>query len=131
MNYFTRYYTNNSYNMLQADIDSAVSVNCPEKIYLDVTEDCNLHCQMCRESARMEGKTMLMELFIRMVDETAPYCKSYSLFNWGELLVLPNWRDYLRYAYAHKRPECNIEFPPTECFLMTKSSLFCERMRCV
>lgn len=109
MNSLNRYYTNNSYSMLQADIDSAASVNCPEKIYLDVTEDCNLHCQMCRDCVHMDGKTMPMKLFTRIVDETAPYCKSYSLFNWGELLVLSNWRDYVRYVYTHKRPDCNIE----------------------
>ena len=58
-----KYYILNSYMQLQADIDSAATLTCPEKIYLDITEDCNLHCAMCRDKVQMDGKTMPMELF--------------------------------------------------------------------
>ncbi|MCL2352922.1 MAG: SPASM domain-containing protein [Firmicutes bacterium] len=57
----------------------------------------------------MEGKTMPTALFQRLVDETAPYCKSYSLFNWGEPLILTDFRERVRYVRLKKRQDCNIE----------------------
>ncbi|MDD4415023.1 MAG: radical SAM protein [Oscillospiraceae bacterium] len=103
------YYLQNSYKQMQADINGSATVICPEKIYLDITEDCNLHCTMCRDKVEMLGKTMPMELFKSLVDETSPYCKSYSLFIWGEPLVLNDFRERVQYVHAHKRADCNVE----------------------
>ena len=107
--FFTKYYLHNSYRQLQAGINSAAGVKCPEKIYLDITEDCNLHCRMCRNEVQMSGKIMPMSLFKRLVDETSPYVKSYSLFIWGEPLVLSDFRERVQYVHAKKRSDCNIE----------------------
>ena len=104
-----RYYLQNSYMQLQADINGATSLACPEKLYLDITEDCNLHCPMCRDEVKIDGKTMPMELFKRLIDETSPYCRSYSLFIWGEPLILNNFRERVQYVHAKKRSDCNIE----------------------
>ena len=94
---------------LQADINGASSLDYPEKLYLDVTEDCNLSCPMCRGELSADGRTMPMELFKRLVDETSPYCKSYSLFIWGEPLFLRDFRERVRYVHSKKRSDCNIE----------------------
>ncbi|MDR2649222.1 MAG: radical SAM protein [Clostridiales bacterium] len=104
-----KYYPFNSYMQLQADINSAAAVTCPEKIYLDITEDCNLHCSMCQDKIEMDGKIMPLELFKKLVDETPPFCKSYSLFIWGEPLVLDDFRARVQYVHANKRDDCNIE----------------------
>jgi len=103
------HYLLNSYMQLQADINCASGLACPEKIYLDITEDCNLHCPMCRSEVSVDGKTMPMKLFKRLVDETSPYCKSYALFIWGEPLILNDFRERVQYVHANKRPDCNIE----------------------
>jgi radical SAM protein with 4Fe4S-binding SPASM domain len=94
---------------LHADIGGAAGLSCPEKLYLDITEDCNLRCPMCRDEVKMDGKTMPMELFKRLIDETSPYCRSYSLFIWGEPLILSDFRERVQYTYAKKRLDCNIE----------------------
>lgn len=103
------YYLDSSYSHLLACTGGGVSLRCPEKIFLDITEDCNLRCPMCRGAVRMDGRTMPMELFRRVVDETAPFVKSYSLFLWGEPLVLRDFRERVRYMRARMRPECAIE----------------------
>ena len=119
---FAKYYLNNSYSQLQADINSAASVKCPEKIYLDITEDCNLHCRMCRDEVLMDGKTMPMALFKCLVDETSPYCKSYSLFIWGEPLILSDFRERVQYVHTKKRPNCDIEIS-TNGMLLTEDMI--------
>jgi pyrroloquinoline quinone biosynthesis protein E len=57
----------------------------------------------------MDGKVMSMELFKWLVDETSPYCKSYSLFIWGEPLVLADFRERVQYVSEKKRNDCGIE----------------------
>ena len=104
-----KYYTLNSYMQIQADINGASAVCCPEKLYLDITEDCNLHCKMCRDNIQADGKQLPMTLFKRLIDETSPYCKSYSLFNWGEPLILKDFKERVQYVHEKKRFDCNIE----------------------
>ena len=62
-----KFYTSNSYMQIQAGISSAATVRCPEKIYLGITEDCNLHCQMCRDKVQMDGKTMPLALYNQVI----------------------------------------------------------------
>ena len=122
-----KHYMFNSYMQLQADIDSAATVICPEKIYLDITEDCNLKCAMCRDEVQMDGKIMPIELFKRLVDETSPYCKSYSLFIWGEPLVIGDFRERVRYVYSKKRSDCNIEISTNGMLLINDMIRFLRR----
>ena len=121
------HYLYNSFMQLQADINSAATVICPEKIYLDITEDCNLCCAMCRDEINMDGKIMPMELFKRLVDETSPYCKSYSLFIWGEPLVLNDFHERVQYVHARKRTDCNIEISTNGMLLTSDMILFLRR----
>jgi radical SAM protein with 4Fe4S-binding SPASM domain len=107
---------------LQADVNGASGLSCPEKIYLDITEDCNLSCPMCRNEVKADGRTMPFELFTRMVDETSAYCKSYSLFIWGEPLILNDFRERVQYVHNNKRPDCNIEIS-TNGMLLTKDMI--------
>ncbi len=104
-----KYYLLNSYMQIQGDINSAVTPCCPEKLYIDITEDCNLHCRMCRDNVQMDGKIMSITVFKRLIDETSPFCKSYSLFNWGEPLVAADFKERVKYVYGKKRSDCNIE----------------------
>jgi len=77
---------------------------------------------MCRDKVQVMGKTMDFHLFCRLVDETAPYIKSYSLFNWGEPLILKNFRDYVRYVCFKKRVDCKVEIS-TNGMLLTDDML--------
>ncbi|MBS6447004.1 MAG: radical SAM protein [Clostridiales bacterium] len=104
-----KYFMNNSYELLQMAADCSDNMLCPQKLYLDVTQDCNLWCKMCRDKSSVCGRTMPMELFCRIVDETAPYVRSYSLFNWGEPLLLNDLRERVRYVNLKKRADCHVE----------------------
>lgn len=104
-----KYYLKNSYELLQTTIHCGDCMICPPKLYLDITQDCNLWCKMCRSEKSICGKTMPFDLFKRIVDETSPYVRSYSLFNWGEPLFVQDFCDRVRYVNQRKRQDCNIE----------------------
>ena len=104
-----RHYLSNSYALLQASDDCADCMVCPQKLYLDITQDCNLWCRMCRDERSVSGRTMPLALFQRLVDETSPFVRSYSLFNWGEPLLLKDFRDRVRYVNRKKRPDCRVD----------------------
>lgn len=104
-----KYFMNNSYELLQMASDCSDNMICPQKLYLDVTQDCNLWCKMCRDKRTICGKIMPMELFCRIVDETSPYVRSYSLFNLGEPLLLSDLRERVCYVNRKKRQDCHVE----------------------
>jgi radical SAM protein with 4Fe4S-binding SPASM domain len=64
---------------------------------------------MCRDELQITGKIMPFDLFCRLIDETAPYTKSYSLFNWGEPLILTDFRERINYTCSVKRNDCEID----------------------
>ena len=104
-----KYYTNNSYNQMQAYSGGQVSLECPEKLYLDITQDCNIYCRMCRDVFSMNGKTMPYDLFSRLIEETSPFVKNYSLFNSGEPLIVKDFRERVDYVNTVKRNDCTVE----------------------
>lgn len=104
-----RYYLNNSYSHMQALKGSQLSLKCPLKLYLDITEDCNMYCIMCREKLTVSGKTMNMDLFKRIIDETSGFVSSYSLFNWGEPLLVKDFKERVLYLSYKKRKEATID----------------------
>jgi MoaA/NifB/PqqE/SkfB family radical SAM enzyme len=104
-----KFYTNNSYKQMHACFTSTTNHICPEKLYLDITEDCNLYCRMCRDELCIQGKTMDIELFKRVVDETTPYVKSYSLFNWGEPLFVNDFKQRVLYINEHKKSDTILD----------------------
>ena len=114
-----KYYLNNSYQFLQANADCSDCFKCPQKLYIDITQNCNLWCNMCRDKISLHGKTMSFDLFKQIIDETSPYVRSYSLFNWGEPLIVKSFCDMVRYANQKKRSDCNIEISTNGMLLST------------
>jgi len=58
-----KFYVNNSFVQMQACLGGQVSLDYPQKLYLDITQDCNLSCKMCRDELQITGKTMPFDLF--------------------------------------------------------------------
>lgn len=104
-----KFYTDNSLNHTMSCFGGQLSLEYPYKLYIDVTQDCNLNCKMCRENVQMTDKTMPFDLFCRLIDETSPFVRSYSLFNWGEPLILKDIRERIDYVCAKKRPDCEMD----------------------
>ena len=115
-----KYYLNNTYSFLQGTSDCADNYLCPQKLYFDITEDCNLFCKMCRDKISVCGRTMSIDLFKRIVEETAPYVRSYSLFNWGEPLLLKDFCDRVSFVNEKKRNDCIVDISTNGMLLSDK-----------
>lgn len=63
-----KYYLNSSYEFLTGDSDCADNALCPQKLHLDITQDCNLYCKMCRSDCVVEISTNGMLLSDEMTD---------------------------------------------------------------
>lgn len=117
-----KFYLNNSYQQMHANFSSITNHICPEKLYLDITEDCNLYCKMCRDALSINEKTMDIRMFKRIIDETAPYVKSYSLFNWGEPLLVKDFKERVTYVNNKKRQDANLDIS-TNGMLLSKEMI--------
>lgn len=115
-----KYYLNNSYAFLQGTGDWGNNYLCPQKLYLDITEDCNLFCRMCRDKRSICDKTMSVDLFKKIVKETSPYVRSYSLFNWGEPLLVKDFCDRVIFVNQHKRRDCFVDISTNGMLLSDK-----------
>lgn len=124
-----KYFNSNSYELLQMAADCGDNMICPQKLYLDVTQDCNLWCKMCRDKREISGKIMPWELFCRIVDETSPYVRSYSLFRSGEPLLLEDLPERVLYVNRRKRQDCNVELSTNGMLLDEKRTDFFVRER--
>ena len=123
-----KYYTDNSYKHMQPVTSGQTSFSCPEKLYLDITQDCNLYCKMCRDGLQITGKTMSADLFYRLIDETSPFVKSYSLFNWGEPLIVKDFKERVKYVNTKKRKDCSIEISTNGMLLSSEMIEFLRSM---
>lgn len=121
-----KYYTNNSFSHMQALKGGQVSLKYPQKLYLDMTQDCNMNCIMCRDKITVSGKTMNLDLFKKIIDETASYVSSYSLFNWGEPLILKDFRERVEYLRSKKRKDATIDISTNGILLNEEMSTFLE-----
>lgn len=68
-----------------------------------------MYCIMCRDKLAISGKTMDFDMFRRIVDETSDYVSSYSLFNWGEPLLVKDFRERVLYLVDKKRSDASID----------------------
>lgn len=87
-----RHYRNGS-----AVVDGAF----PDRLYIEITNVCNLDCVMCPTGLHVLERTkghMKWDLFCRVIDEMAPHVQTTTLHIWGEPLLHPRLFDMVRYA---------------------------------
>ena len=71
----------------------------PRILFIEVTENCNLHCPMCRLKRRIEPRFhMAPELFRSVAEHLFPTAEVIDLRGWGESLLYPDIDEVLRYA---------------------------------
>ena len=102
-------YNNNCLQQIKATIPAQISNSCPSKLYLDITEDCNLHCIMCRDKIQINNKVMKRELFNRIIEEVSWGVTSYSLFNWGEPLLVNDFKERVEFLVKKKLDQAVID----------------------
>lgn len=121
-----KYYINNSYSHMQALKGGQISLKYPIKLYIDITQDCNMYCAMCRDELTVSGKIMNLNLFKKIIDETSNYISSYSLFNWGEPLILKDFKERVEYLTSKKRKEATVDISTNGILLNDEMSMFLE-----
>jgi radical SAM protein with 4Fe4S-binding SPASM domain len=68
----------------------------PQVLFVELTENCNLHCLMCRSAGKYDAsKNMDRELFHRVADELFPHVAVADLRGWGESTILKDFVYYL------------------------------------
>jgi radical SAM protein with 4Fe4S-binding SPASM domain len=65
---------------------------------------------------------MSFDLFKKIIDDTSPFVRSYSLFNWGEPLLVKDFRERVQYVNQMKRQDCNVEIS-TNGMLLSKEMI--------
>jgi radical SAM protein with 4Fe4S-binding SPASM domain len=73
----------------------------PYILIVDPINVCNLRCPLCATGIDARGRkamTMDWDIFMRIVDENAPYAYEINLYNWGESLLHPKIYDMIGYA---------------------------------
>ncbi len=84
----------------------------PEKIYVELTTRCNLHCRMCvkfAEGSCIEEGDLPMSAF-RSMSSTLPHIRELVLNGIGEPLLHPQLEEIIRLARSAMRPEAIIGF---------------------
>ena len=67
------------------------------KIYIEITNVCNLNCTFCPKTNRVP-EFMSLDLFKKAVDEAKPLCKKISLHVMGEPTLHPKFNEIIKYA---------------------------------
>lgn len=73
----------------------------PDKIFIDASTICNLHCVLCPTGKGKEGLTkgfLKFSKFKMLVDEVSPHIKFIFLSNWGEIFLNPEIFEIINYA---------------------------------
>ncbi len=117
-------YCNNSLQQVKARNPAQISNQCPSKLYLDITQDCNMYCIMCRDKIENNGKIMDITLYKRIVDETCWGVTSYSLFNWGEPLLVQDFKDRVLYLSKRKLSQAVLDISTNGMLLTEDASKF-------
>jgi radical SAM protein with 4Fe4S-binding SPASM domain len=61
----------------------------PRVLFLELTENCNLSCPMCRSASRFDpSRNLSQELFDRVAEELFPTAEIVDLRGWGESTIL-------------------------------------------
>jgi radical SAM protein with 4Fe4S-binding SPASM domain len=67
----------------------------PQVVFVELTENCNLHCVMCRSAGRYDpSKNMDRSLFDRVAADLFDYAAIVDLRGWGESTILKDFSYY-------------------------------------
>ena len=72
-----------------------------EKIYIELSDICGLHCGFCPSVKGVRG-AMSVEKFGIIAKKVAGVGRIYTFHLLGDPLVLPNLKDFIKLANAHK-----------------------------
>lgn len=87
---------NSALNREEFAAGAAILRSRPQVLFMELTQNCNLHCLMCRSAGKYDAsKNMDRDLFHRVADELFPYAAIVDLRGWGESTILKDFAYYL------------------------------------
>ncbi|SHG27389.1 radical SAM protein [Streptoalloteichus hindustanus] len=92
---------NQERNVREFERGALVLASRPQVLFLELTENCNLSCPMCRSAGPFDrSKNMSEELFTRVARELFPTTAIVDLRGWGESTVLRRFPDLVERTAA-------------------------------
>jgi radical SAM protein with 4Fe4S-binding SPASM domain len=71
----------------------------PRAVFVELTQNCNLRCWMCRPDALPQDERMMSEHTFRLVtEELFPFAEIIDLRGWGESLLYPGFKQAVEVA---------------------------------
>lgn len=88
-------------NRVNADTHNTFTRGMPQKVLVEVTNNCNLNCIMCGVGAGGYSSTrnMTMEMYSRVLSEIKGYAKEIRLNGLGEATIHPQFDRFIDMAY--------------------------------
>ncbi|OCC10564.1 radical SAM protein [Streptomyces sp. PTY087I2] len=93
---------NRELNLQEFAAGSTSLLSRPRVLFVELTENCNLSCPMCRSGGAFDrSKNMSVELFDHIAEELFPTAEIVDLRGWGESTVLRNFPEYVDKTLAY------------------------------
>ncbi|MCP3683238.1 MAG: hypothetical protein GY861_11160 [bacterium] len=86
-------------NIAEYEEGKKVLQSYPRVIFVELTQNCNLYCPMCRVKSHFNPKkNMLWKIFQSVADELFPYAELVDLRGFGESTILKHFPKFVDYA---------------------------------
>ncbi|HEX6344828.1 radical SAM protein [Umezawaea sp.] len=93
---------NHDRNIAEFERRAVVLTSKPRVLFIELTENCNLSCPMCRSAGPfLPSRNMSVELFDRVAEELFPTAEIVDLRGWGESTILKRFPDFVDKTLAH------------------------------
>jgi radical SAM protein with 4Fe4S-binding SPASM domain len=90
---------NNELSISEFESGKIVLDSLPRMIFVELSENCNLRCPMCRSAyTNSAEQNMKWELYQRIADELFPTAEVVDLRGWGESTLHPDFLSCVKYA---------------------------------
>ncbi|MFI7449655.1 radical SAM/SPASM domain-containing protein [Nonomuraea sp. NPDC049714] len=94
--------TNRRINLEEFERRATALISRPRVLFVELTENCNLACPMCRSAGPFEkSKNMKQELFDRIAEELFPTAEIVDLRGWGESAILKQFPEFVEKTLAY------------------------------
>ncbi|NEC89964.1 radical SAM protein [Streptomyces sp. SID12501] len=94
---------NQQLNIAEYQSGATVLESRPLALFIELTQNCNLRCPMCRFGEKYDPKLNLDEaVFDRLTEELFPTAHVVDLRGWGESTMLPQFGEFVARAVKHR-----------------------------
>ena len=87
---------NRQLNQIEQEQRTRIAYSYPYRLYLEMTRNCNLRCQICCQSLVEIPRPEIAPEIIDKVKLLIPYCELVAVYGFGESLTAPHFFDYLQ-----------------------------------